>query len=257
MAKNGDFRCFRDFRDPSARGVLHQPLAGRPRGPLRDPGDRGTPFPGSRGSGRPLQGPLRGSQTPSRGPRRRGFTSTPRGGAPRFPGAAGEGPPGPRGPEGTPPQEEGQGEVPPPLICRGGGGHRRGCPRVGRRLWCSRLRTPQRSSRTAPVWLDRPIPTGLSLYLTGLGLLRPPRGGRAFPRKEEGGPLRPPSGLPPPPGPPGNRGAPARGVDVKPLRRDPPGGPGRAQKAPKTRKNGFFSDFPHFSPFLAILAKNG
>jgi len=45
----------------------------------------------------------------------------------------------------------------------------------------------------------------LCLYLTGLGLLRPPRGGRAFPRKEEGGPLRPPSGLPPPPGTAGPR----------------------------------------------------
>jgi len=59
-------------------------------------------------------------------------------GPPRFPGDPS------RGPGGTPPQEEGPGVVPQPLICRGGGGHRRGCPRLSRRLvrsvWYSGIR---------------------------------------------------------------------------------------------------------------------
>jgi len=47
----------------------------------------------------------------------------------------------------------------------------------------------------------------------------------------------------------GDRGAPARGVDVKPLRQGPEKGP----KRPKTPKKGVY---PPKRPFLAILAKN-
>jgi len=48
---------------------------------------------------------------------------------------------------------------------------------------------------------------------------------------------------------PGNRGAPARGVDVKPLRQTGPGGP-------KNPKNPVFGVYPPKSPILGILAKN-
>jgi len=48
----------------------------------------------------------------------------------------------------------------------------------------------------------------------------------------------------------GNRGAPARGVDVKPL---PRGGPGGS----KSPKNGVFGVYPPKRRFFAILAKNG
>jgi len=58
------------------------------------------------------------------------------------------------------------------------------------------------------------------------------------------------SGLTRPP----HRGAPARGVDVKPL---PPGVPGRAQgaqKAPKTPKMGFLAQNRHFGHFSGKTA---
>jgi len=87
-------------RGPGARGWCKTPLA--PRSGTRSRGSPGPPGPrsglrGSPGPRRALPGPLRGPWTPSRGPGARGFTSTPRAGAPRFPGAVREAPPGPRG----------------------------------------------------------------------------------------------------------------------------------------------------------------
>jgi len=88
-----------DVKPPLARGPgdgsrgSRSPLAGQ--GPWKG---LGAPPEASGGHSRPLEGP----GTPSRGPRSEGFTSTPRGGAPRFPGAT-------PGSGGTPPPEEGLG----------------------------------------------------------------------------------------------------------------------------------------------------
>jgi len=87
---------------PGASREARRALRPGPEGP----GDQGPRGPGSRGPGSRAQGPpppLRGgvprspgSRTGSGGPREWGFTSTPRAGAPRFPGSPGS-PGSPRG----------------------------------------------------------------------------------------------------------------------------------------------------------------
>jgi len=114
------------YRGAPPRGVDVKPPLGT--GSRDPPGGPGTP-PGPRGPGTGAPGPSgTPSQAPegaSRGSPGGGFTSTPRAGAPRFPGDPRPGVPG-----STPPREEGPGEEPPPLICRGGGARRRGRARV-------------------------------------------------------------------------------------------------------------------------------
>jgi len=76
-----------------------------------------------------------------------------------------------------------------------------------------------------------------------------------------GDPRRPPSGTCPRPfrtgvgdPAPGNRGAPARGVDVKPSPGTGSGRPRGGRKAPKTAKKADFSQNPRFWPFFRKTA---
>jgi len=89
------------------------------------------------------------------------------------------------------------------------------------------------------------------------------RPGAAGPRSAPPGedPCSPPLGATPAPGRrwlatplPGNRGAPARGVDVKPPRNRGPGEAPGGQNPPKSPKKGFLAQNPDFGPFSAKTA---
>jgi len=101
-------------RGPGARGWCKTPLAGPAEpgppvpGDLLEPQD---PWTGSRDPSGASRSPSQGAGTPPRGSRSEGFTSTPRAGAPRFPGGAAPGLPEPQsgasGPAGGTPLLEG------------------------------------------------------------------------------------------------------------------------------------------------------
>jgi len=213
-----------DVKPPSARGP--GPGPGVPGGPW--PGQ--DPLPGSGTSRRTLRGPSRGPGSPSRASRSEGFTSTPRAGAPRFPAARAPGAPG-RGlwsRRGYPPPGRGRGRSPleHPQALRG-----RGCPE-GRGTGVSgdsyRWLFDIYFSCCSPK-LFNAIPLRDEVRDSGPG-------GRPVPATLPQGETPCPSsgGYPAPgrrwlatPPPPGNRGAPARGVDVKPpLSRGPGEAPG-------------------------------
>jgi len=124
------------YRGAPARGVdVKPPSPGLP-GP--GPGFPGPPgWPGSPPGppGRPpraLRGPSGGLGPPPGGPWAR-VLHQPLAPGPRGSPGSGGTPPGLPG--STPPQEEGMGVEPPPVICTGGGGLRRGSPRVRPQVW--------------------------------------------------------------------------------------------------------------------------
>jgi len=203
LAILADFRCFSGFSGSPGRGFTSTPRAGAPVTPFwrfwgSGPGEaRGGPFWGLFGEN----------------PQKWGFWgSWPRGSGGPLPG-----------PGSTPPQEEGMGVEPQPVICTGGGGDRRGSPPAARRVSSSGLcvcqgfvRTSWFMPRLPKVGLEPSIrpasatagrgqpglryapapgrapdaPLGLPPRLRsvapdpGGGPLRDPRGGTAGPRRE-------------------------------------------------------------------------
>jgi len=111
-------------RGPGARGWCKTPLAGGSGPGPRAPEGSEAPSRAPGGPGGPFWGP-RGSPGGPGGPSGRGFYINPSRRGPAVP----RGPPS-RGPGGLPSSGGGgKGVVPQPLICRGGGAHRRGCAR--------------------------------------------------------------------------------------------------------------------------------
>jgi len=81
-----------------------------------------------------------------------------------------------------------------------------------------------------------------------------PQGGTPCPLLRRGTPAPGRRWLATPPPLPGNRGAPARGVDVKPPRNRGPGEAPGGSKPPKMPKMGIFPEKVGFWPFLAKMA---
>jgi len=245
------FPIFRDFSGSRKRGFTSTPRAGAPV----------TPFWGFRspGPGEPREGPFWAlfGKIPKIGDFRGldpGGVSRPPRGSPGAGSGDRRSRAGLQDPLGVPPTWWGRGRMSPGATAR---------------------RARARAPRRGEVVVVAANGVGIIYYTP----LAPARLSKAFPYKytiagtggspghatlpQGGSPPAPSSGgVPPAPGrrwlatpaPGGYRGAPPRGVDVKPPRGRGPGEPPGAPKRPKMAKMAIFHEKPAFWPFLAKMA---